>query len=60
MTDKRPNSTYETERKKRVTIWLDKDVIEHFRAQGMGWQPRINDALRRAAGLDIRKGSGTS
>lgn len=30
---------------------LDPDVIAAFRAGGPGWQSRINDALRKAAGL---------
>ena len=38
-------------RKRRVTIMLDPDVIEHFKAGGKGWQTRMNAALRRAAGL---------
>jgi uncharacterized protein (DUF4415 family) len=38
-------------RKRRVTIMLDPDVIEHFKAGGKGWQTRINAALRKAAGL---------
>jgi uncharacterized protein (DUF4415 family) len=38
-------------RKRRVTIMLDPDVIEHFRAEGKGWQTRVNAALRKAAGL---------
>ncbi len=29
-----------------TTIRLDPDVIEAFRAQGRGWQSRINAALR--------------
>jgi uncharacterized protein (DUF4415 family) len=37
---------------RRVTILLDPDVIEHFKAGGRGWQTRINAALRKAAGLD--------
>ena len=35
----------------RVTIMLDPDVIEHFKADGKGWQTRVNAALRKAAGL---------
>lgn len=35
--------------KERVTIRLDRDVLERFRAGGPGWQTRINEALRRAA-----------
>jgi uncharacterized protein (DUF4415 family) len=32
-----------------VSLRLDRDVIEKFRATGPGWQTRINEALRRAA-----------
>lgn len=35
--------------KERITIRLDKDILERFRATGKGWQSRMNDALRRAA-----------
>jgi uncharacterized protein (DUF4415 family) len=42
----------ETARKRRVTIMLDPDVIEHFKAGGKGWQTRVNAALRKAAGLE--------
>ncbi len=41
----------EAERKKRVTIMLDQDVIAHFKQGGKGWQTRANAALRKAAGL---------
>ncbi len=37
--------------KKQVTLRLDSDVIARFRAGGPGWQSRINDILRKAAGL---------
>jgi len=37
--------------KKLVTLRLDPDVVEHFRATGPGWQSRINEALRKAAGM---------
>lgn len=37
--------------KQQVTLRLDPDVIERFRASGPGWQGRINEALRQAAGL---------
>ena len=36
--------------KQQVTLRLDQDVLEHFQATGPGWQDRINDALRKAAG----------
>lgn len=35
--------------KKQVTLRLDQDVLDWFRAQGSGWQSRINEALRKAA-----------
>lgn len=34
--------------KRAVSIRLDKDVLEKFRATGPGWQSRINEALKRA------------
>lgn len=37
--------------KEKVPLRLDPDVVEHFRATGPGWQTRINDVLRKAAGL---------
>ena len=37
--------------KRQVTLRLDPDVVERFRAGGPGWQSRINDALRKAVGL---------
>lgn len=37
--------------KKSVTIRLDADIVEHFRATGEGWQTRINAVLRKAAKL---------
>lgn len=34
--------------KKQVTLRLDPEVIEKFRATGKGWQSRINAELRKA------------
>lgn len=34
-----------------TTIRLSADVLEHFKADGPGWQTRIDAALRSAAGL---------
>jgi uncharacterized protein (DUF4415 family) len=34
--------------REQVTLRLDRDVLEHFQADGAGWQERINAALRRA------------
>jgi uncharacterized protein (DUF4415 family) len=36
--------------KEQVSLRIDQDVLEHFREGGPGWQDRINDALRKAAG----------
>ena len=40
-----------TSNKQRVTIRLDRDALDRLRAQGPGWQTRINEAVRKAAGL---------
>ncbi len=37
--------------KDAVSLRLDQAVIDHFRAGGPGWQTRINEVLRKAAGL---------
>jgi len=37
--------------KRLISLRLDPDVIEHFRARGPGWQARINSTLRKAVGL---------
>lgn len=38
-------------RKQSLTLRLDRAVIEYFRSTGEGWQTRMNEALRNAAGL---------
>ena len=35
-----------TSSKSQVTLRLDNDVLERFRATGPGWQSRINEVLR--------------
>lgn len=37
--------------KQAVSLRLDKEILERFRADGPGWQSRMNEALRKAAGL---------
>jgi len=37
--------------KRLVSLRLDEAVLEKFRAEGPRWQSRINEALRKAAGL---------
>ncbi len=34
------------EEKERITIRLDKDILDFFREKGKGYQSRINNALR--------------
>jgi uncharacterized protein (DUF4415 family) len=36
--------------KETVSLRIDRDVLDFFQADGPGWQDRINDALRKAAG----------
>jgi uncharacterized protein (DUF4415 family) len=36
--------------KEMVSLRIDRDVLDHFQDAGPGWQDRINDALRKAAG----------
>jgi uncharacterized protein (DUF4415 family) len=36
--------------KAQVTLRLDRDIVDHFRATGAGWQSRINAALRDIVG----------
>jgi uncharacterized protein (DUF4415 family) len=31
-----------------ITLRLDQDIVERFRATGEGWQTRINAALKRS------------
>ncbi|MCF3934328.1 BrnA antitoxin family protein [Acuticoccus sp. M5D2P5] len=44
----RPRSTAT---KVAVSIRLDRDVVDKFKEGGPGWQSRINQALKKAAGL---------
>jgi uncharacterized protein (DUF4415 family) len=37
--------------KEQVSLRIDRDVLDHFQEGGPGWQDRINEALRKAAGL---------
>ena len=41
----------EANRKTRVTLYLDPDVLARLRADGKGWQTRANSALRQALAL---------
>jgi len=37
--------------KQAISLRVDADVLDKFKADGPGWQSRMNDALRKAAGL---------
>ena len=37
--------------KQAISLRVDADVLEKFKSDGPGWQSRMNDALRKAAGL---------
>jgi uncharacterized protein (DUF4415 family) len=37
--------------KQPVSLRLDRDVLDWFKRNGDGWQTRINEELRRVAGL---------
>lgn len=46
----RPAGTVKPFAKRPVSLRIDPDVLDHFRAGGPGWQSRINQALRKAIG----------
>jgi uncharacterized protein (DUF4415 family) len=50
-TPREPRSTPLPVGKEQISIRIDRDVLDHFQEEGPGWQDRINDALRKAAGL---------
>ena len=37
--------------KQQVTLRLDQDVLAYYRGTGPKWHARLNEALRRSAGL---------
>jgi uncharacterized protein (DUF4415 family) len=37
--------------KRQITLRLDQDLVEHYKAGGRGWQSRLNADLRAAARL---------
>jgi uncharacterized protein (DUF4415 family) len=36
--------------REQVSLRIDREVLDHFQADGAGWQDRINDALRTLIG----------
>jgi uncharacterized protein (DUF4415 family) len=47
---KAPSIPGAKEAKEMVTLRIDRDVLDFFQEDGPGWQDRINEALRQAAG----------
>ncbi|WP_244473491.1 BrnA antitoxin family protein [Rhizobium sp. Leaf262] len=41
-----------TPTKVALSIRLSPEVVEHYKATGPGWQARIDEVLKKAAGLD--------
>ena len=41
--------------KAQITLRLDQDIIDKFKAAGAGWQSKINDALRAHLKLGAKK-----
>ena len=47
----RPVGWTKPDAKQQIALRLDSDVIEKFKSGGPGWQTRMNEAPRAAAGL---------
>jgi uncharacterized protein (DUF4415 family) len=54
---KRGRGPQKTPTKVLTTVRLDADVIAFFRAQGRGYQTRINDELRKVVAKRLTSGS---
>ena len=46
---RRGRGPQKTPTKTLVSIRLDQDILDRFKAGGPGWQSRINEALRKAS-----------
>jgi uncharacterized protein (DUF4415 family) len=56
MVTKRPRGRPKAaETKVPVTLRLDRDVVEAFKARGPGWQTRMNDELRASVAPRLRR-----
>ena len=49
---RRTRGRQKTPTKQLVSLRLDRETVEKFKAGGRGWQGRMGTALRKAAGLD--------
>ena len=57
---KRGRGAQATPTKLLTSIRLDADVLEFFKAQGSGYQSRINDALRKEVNRNLTRRPGTA
>jgi uncharacterized protein (DUF4415 family) len=46
-----PRASAVPQGREQVSLRIDRDVLAFFQDEGPGWQERINEALRKAAGL---------
>ena len=37
--------------KRAINLRLDQDIVDYYKSSGAGWQVRMGEALRKAAGL---------
>ncbi|WP_429930602.1 BrnA antitoxin family protein [Agrobacterium vitis] len=37
--------------RQQISVRLDPEIIQHYKSTGKGWQSRMNEDLRKAAGL---------
>jgi uncharacterized protein (DUF4415 family) len=42
-------------RKRLLTLRLEPEVVEHFKATGPGWLQRVNDTLKKSMKASISK-----
>lgn len=54
LTKRRPGRPIADAPKRPVSIRLSPDVLDYYRSTGPGWQGRIDETLRDAAGLKKR------
>lgn len=57
---KRGRGPQATPTKVLTSIRLDADIVNFFRAQGSGYQSRINDALRKEVNRNLTRRPGTT
>jgi len=47
----RPTGTVAAQRKEQVTVRLDGSILDKLKADGPGWQTRMNEILHKALGV---------